>query len=105
MVKQLLKGPAARRGAAGRLAAVVLLGAAGALTIWRYEDALSRASVALDAHGDAALTQALVATFWHEREAMNEYFLAPSPAVSNEVSAQQTRFAATSARSEERRVG
>jgi hypothetical protein len=97
MVKQLLKGPAARRVAAVSLAAVVVIGAAVGLTIWRYEDALSRASVALDAHGDAALTQTLVATFWHEREAMNEYFLAPSPAVSNEVSAQQTRFAATSA--------
>src|ERR1035441_4301737 len=96
MVKQLLKGPAARRVAAVSLAAGVVIGAAVGLTTWRYDDALSRASVAVDAQGDAALTQTLVATFWHEREAMNEYFLAQSPAVSNEVSAQQTRFAAPS---------
>jgi methyl-accepting chemotaxis protein len=96
MVQQLLKGPAARGVAAVSLAAVFVIAAAVGLTIWRYEDALSRAAVALDAHGDATLTQALVATFWQEHEAMNEYFIAPSPAVSSEVSAEQTQFAATS---------
>ncbi len=96
MPKDLLRGPA-RRVAAVSLAAVVLIGALIGVAIWRYEHALSQSAVTLDARGDARLTGLLVAAFWHERQAMDEYLFAPSPATSSAVSAQRNQFAATSA--------
>ena len=75
-----------RRFAAVSVLAVALIATAVSVTIWRYEAALSRSAVALDARSDAALTETLSSDFWHEREAMNEYFLAPSPAILTEVS-------------------
>ena len=86
-----------RRFAAVSVLAVALIAAAVSVTIWRYDAALSRSAVALDARSDAALTETLSSDFWHEREAMNEYFLAPSPAILTEVSTQRRQFAATSA--------
>jgi methyl-accepting chemotaxis protein len=86
-----------RRFAAVSLTAVALIAIAVAVTIWRYEAALSRSAVALDARGDAALTEVLTSDFWHEREAIDEYFLDPSSAILTEASAQRRQFAATSA--------
>ena len=86
-----------RRFAAVSVVAVAVIATAVGVTIWRYEDALSRSAVALDARSDAALTETLSSDFWHEHEAINEYFLAPSPAIFAEVSAQRRQFAATSA--------
>ena len=96
MPKELLRGPA-RRVVAVSLAAVVVIAALSGVTIWRYQDALSKSATALDARHDARLTQVLVATFWHEHEAMNEYLFAPSPALSNEVRAARDQFLTTSA--------
>ena len=86
-----------RRFAAVSVVAVAVIATAVGVTIWRYEAALSRSAVALDARSDAALTETLSSDFWHEHEAINEYFLAPSPAIFAEVSAQRRQFAATSA--------
>ncbi len=95
MPKELLSG-SARRVAAMSVAVVAVITAAVGVTIWRYEAALSRSSVALDARHDARFTQLLVAIFWHEHEAMNEYFIDPSPAILHEIRAQQSQFTATS---------
>ncbi len=96
MPKELLTG-SARRFAVVAAVVVAVIAAAVAVTIWRYEDALSRADVAIDARHDARQTEQLNAIFWHEHEAMNEYLLNPSPASLQEISGQHADFAATSA--------
>jgi methyl-accepting chemotaxis protein len=78
------------------VAAVAVIAAVIGVTIWRYENALARAAVAVDARHDARLTEQLVATFWHEHEAMNEYVLAPSSAIRREIDARRAQFDAES---------
>jgi hypothetical protein len=96
MQKYLLRG-AARRVMVVSVVAVAVFAATAGVAIWRYEYSLSRSAAALDARQDTAVTEKLVATFWREREAMNEYLLAASPAVRQEVTAQRARFTALSA--------
>jgi methyl-accepting chemotaxis protein len=93
MQKTPLRG-AARRVVVVSVAAVTVFAAAVGVAIWRYEYALSRSAEALDARHDATFTEKLVATFWQEREAMNEYLIAASPAVLHEVTARRAQFAA-----------
>jgi methyl-accepting chemotaxis protein len=88
---------AARRFAAVSAVVVAVIAAAVAVALWRYEDALNAANAALDARHDARQTAQLNAVFWHEREAMNEYLLNPSPAIRQEVGALRGAFGTTSA--------
>jgi methyl-accepting chemotaxis protein len=94
-LKELWRG-LARRVVALSLSVVVLIAVLVGVTIWRFEDALSRSAVALDARHDARLTQQLVAIFWHEREAMAEYLSVPASGIWQEISAQRAQFSATS---------
>src|ERR1700683_4976989 len=97
MLKDLLTR-SERRVAVVSVVAVAVIAAAVLLTIWRYEAAISKWDAAQDEESDAASATALIGIFWHEREAMNEYLLVPSPAVLAEVRSQQpafTRIAAT----------
>src|SRR5277367_787212 len=94
MPKELLRG-SARRVAALSVVAVTVIAAAIGITIWRYEDALARSGVAIDARADATLTEALAAAFWHEREATHEYLETGSPALANEVNGQRQQFRRT----------
>jgi methyl-accepting chemotaxis protein len=96
MAKERHGGPA-RRVAAVSVAVVAVIAASVGVTIWRYEVALSRSATQLDARGGAVRMQALVALFWHEREAMREDLLAPSPDVLLEIRATGAQFAATAA--------
>jgi methyl-accepting chemotaxis protein len=96
MPKELLGG-SARRVLAVSVAVVALIATAVGVTIWRYEAAIASSNVAVDANGDAVLTTRLVATFWHQREAMHEYFFTPSPTILREISGQGDRFAGTAA--------
>ena len=91
MPKQLISG-SARRVVAVSVAAIAVIAIAVGVTIWRYEVALARSEEALDSAGDARSSVLLVSAFWHDREAMNEYLIAPSPAVAGEVAAQQGPF-------------
>src|ERR1017187_6371027 len=91
MPKQLISG-SARRVVAVSVAAIAVIAIAVGVTIWRYEVALTRSEEALDSAGDARSSVLLVSAFWHDREAMNEYLIAPSPAVADEVAAQQGPF-------------
>ncbi len=70
----------ARSVAAMSVAVVVVIAVAGALSIWRYEVALSRASAALDDRTDARATAVLTTTFWEERNALDSYIFHPTPA-------------------------
>src|ERR1022692_3354170 len=87
----------ARRVAAVSVAVVVVIAASVGVTIWRYEAALSRSAVELDAHIDAQRMETLAAIFWHEREAMREDLLSPSPDVLLEIRATEGQFEATAA--------
>ena len=69
----------ARRMAAVSVAVVAVIAASVGVTIWRYEVALSRSAAQLDARSETVLTATLVSLFWHEREAMREDLLTPSP--------------------------
>jgi hypothetical protein len=91
---QLISGPA-RRVALVSLAAVIVIAASVSVTIWRYQSAIGLWDSSNDAAADGQTTQALIATFWHEREAMREYFLTPLPGVMAEVASQRQTFAHT----------
>jgi methyl-accepting chemotaxis protein len=93
-----LRGGSARRVTAVSVAVVLVIAASVGVTIWRYQSALARSDIAVDAHEDAVRTAALVAGFWHEREAMREYLLDPSQTVLGEIGQLRAQFAATAAR-------
>jgi methyl-accepting chemotaxis protein len=92
-MQNYLRSKAMRRVAALSLAAVIVIAVAVTVTIWRYGAALSHADRAVDDIGDAHNTAILTGTFWHEREAMNEYLLAPSAELLSELTGQQHEFA------------
>ena len=87
----------ARRMAAVSVAVVAVIAASVGVTIWRYEVALSRSAEQLDARSETVLTATLASLFWHEREAMREDLLTPSPDVLLEIRAAGAQFAATAA--------
>jgi methyl-accepting chemotaxis protein len=92
----LFQGPA-RRLIAVCLAIVALITAVVGVTVWKHEAAIARADIALRAYHDQALTGRLEGLFWHEREAMREELLTPSPAVRAEISTTGGHFSATAA--------
>jgi len=96
MPKEVLGG-SARRVMAVSVAVVAMIATAVAVTIWRYEAAIASSNVALEAQSDAVVTTRLVAIYWHQREAMDEYFVIRSPATLREITAQRDQFAATAA--------
>ena len=67
------------------LVVVTLLTTAVGVTIWRYDHALTASDAAQESATEVALSQKSATTFWHEREAMNEYFLLPGADVFGEV--------------------
>jgi methyl-accepting chemotaxis protein len=87
----------ARRVTAVSVAVVAVIAASVGVTIWRYEAALSRSAIAVDAYHDKALTEVLIGLFWRERETMREILLTGSPAARLELGTLGDRFAATSA--------
>jgi methyl-accepting chemotaxis protein len=99
MPKELQWSPAHRAAALTMavVAVVAVIAAAVGVTIWRYEAASSRSAVELEARGETARIETLVGLFWHEREAMREDLLAPSPDVLLEIRAVEGQFAATAA--------
>jgi methyl-accepting chemotaxis protein len=84
MLRDLLRGPA-RRVAVVSTAIVLVISAAMAVTMWRYDAAQSESTAALDARTDAKHVAELTAILWHEREAMNRYLLTPSTEILGEV--------------------
>ena len=69
-------------------AAIAVIG----FSTWRYEVGLSRAAVAIGERADAMTAVALTAAFWHERQAIDSYIAAPTPAVLRAVTAQHDQF-------------
>ena len=86
------RGSAARHVATAGLAIVTVIACAGAVSTWRYQNALSRAEVAVDSANGARITAALGATFWQERLTVEHYLFNPSRRALHEVAALQARF-------------
>jgi methyl-accepting chemotaxis protein len=95
MRRALLHGQTGRI-AAISVAIVAVIAAAVGITIWRYESARAVRGVAIDSLSDSRVTAALIATFWHEREAQNEYLFSRSPEALAELRGQHNRFRALS---------
>ena len=81
------------------LVVVALLATAVGVTIWRYDHALTASDAAQESASEVALSQAAATTFWHEREAMNEYFLLPDAEVLRRGRGAARRVRASSRRS------
>jgi methyl-accepting chemotaxis protein len=96
MPKNLFTG-SARRVAVMSAVAIAVIAGVILITIWRYEVAVSTWDAAQDEAGDAGGAATLTGVFWHEREAMNEYLLDPSPATLAEIRSQQPLFTSTAA--------
>lgn len=78
--------------AGATIAVFALIAITAGVTVWRYVDAASLERAALDAREDAQVTATLAATFWHGREAVNEYVFTPSPRLLREAYTQRNRF-------------
>jgi methyl-accepting chemotaxis protein len=86
------RGSAARHVTTAGLAIVTVIACAGAVSSWRYQNALSRATVAVDSGNGARTTAALGATFWQERLTVEHYLINPSTRALRQVAALQARF-------------
>ena len=71
---------------------MTLLAVSVAITVYQYGNALSGQKHVGDRRGNSLLAQATETAFWHQREAMNEYLLLPSPELLGEVRAKSTEF-------------
>jgi methyl-accepting chemotaxis protein len=87
-MQRYLRQKSTRRVAAVSIAVVTVIAAALTVTIWRFEAAQKGWDVAVDARGDASNATRLAEAFWHEREAINEYLIAPSPPQLAEINGQ-----------------
>jgi hypothetical protein len=94
-MQNYLRANSTRMVASVSLAVVTVIAAAVAVTIWRYQTAQSDSAVAAETSHDASNSKELVALFWHEREAMNEYMLGATPALVAEISTTRQTFVKT----------
>jgi methyl-accepting chemotaxis protein len=63
------------------VALTVVCGLAAAAGVWLFVMAFNRYSTAVGARSDASVTNGVMASFWRQRQAMDQYIRAPSPAV------------------------
>jgi methyl-accepting chemotaxis protein len=71
---------------------IALLGGAVAVSIWRYEVALTQGTLRTHARAEQVQASEASARFWHEREVANEYLLVGSPLMRSEVTAEAKAF-------------
>jgi methyl-accepting chemotaxis protein len=86
------RGNAARHVTTAGLAIVTVIACAGAVSTWRYQNALSRASDAVSSSRGARITAALGATFWQERITVEHYLFNPSHKSIRRVTGLQATF-------------
>jgi methyl-accepting chemotaxis protein len=77
---------------AASVGAIVVIAAAIAITIWRYEAAISDWRRADAARGESRLAAGLVGTFWHERTEMTEDLIATRPSTAHDLAVQEREF-------------
>ena len=73
---------------------MLLIAAAAAGSIWRYDVALRHSDVALSSTTNALRVERASTFFWRERETMNEYLLHPAPVLLAEIAEEQSGFEA-----------
>jgi Methyl-accepting chemotaxis protein (MCP) signalling domain len=86
------RGSAARHVTTAGLAIVTVIACGGAVSTWRYQNALARASDAVSSGNGARITAALGATFWQERITVEHYLLSPSRNALRQVGSLQASF-------------
>jgi len=79
------------------LAVVAVIAGVTSLTVWNHEAANQRSEDAIRAYRDEVLTSQLIGLFWHEREAMREELLTPSPVTLQEITTIAAQFSAAAA--------
>jgi len=93
-----LRGSPIRHVTIAGLAIVALIACAGALSTWRYQNALARASVAVSAGNGARITAALAGTTWQQRLTVEHYLFSPTPGGLRQVRVLQAGFGRLAAR-------
>jgi Methyl-accepting chemotaxis protein (MCP) signalling domain len=84
---------------------IAVITAAIATVTWRSETARGFRLIAVQALGNSRVTGRLIATFWHEREAMTEYLFAPAPGIWLEINSLHSSFQTMTASSERGMTG
>jgi methyl-accepting chemotaxis protein len=79
--------------AVASIVVVILLAAAVAVTISRYDHALTESKLAQESTAEVTLTQQAATAFWNQREAMNEYLLLRDPELLTEIEKVRVQFA------------
>jgi methyl-accepting chemotaxis protein len=97
MIGALRHSGPARRFALFSAILVALVVAGMAVTITRYDHAISQDRAALRARFDALQAERAVTAFWRERESMNEYLIQPTAELASEVAARRGDFLAVTA--------
>jgi Methyl-accepting chemotaxis protein (MCP) signalling domain len=86
------RGNAARHVTTAGLAIVTVIACAGAVSTWRYQNALSRASDAVSSSNGARITAGLGDTFWQERLTVEHYLFNPSSRALRQLTSLQAGF-------------
>jgi methyl-accepting chemotaxis protein len=86
------RGSAARHVGTAGLAIVTVIACAGAVSTWRYQNALAKATEAVSSSNGARITAALSSTFWRERLTVEHYLVSPSPGALGQVTSLQAGF-------------
>ena len=94
---ELIRGKPTRRVTLAGVAIVTVIIGAGAVSTWRYEDALGTTLTAIDAGDGARIASEMTGTFWQERVDAENYLFSPSPAALAEVAALHNAFGRLSA--------
>jgi methyl-accepting chemotaxis protein len=92
-MQNYLRANSTRKIASVSLAAVTVIASAVSVTVWRYQVAQSDGAAAIFAGRQADQAKGVLAEFWHEREAMNEYVgIQASPEIAAEVDEERKQF-------------
>jgi methyl-accepting chemotaxis protein len=86
-------GPARRVALVGA-ALIAMIGVAGIVTPWRYDNALAGSQRVAEARLEKITAERATTAFWRQGEAMNEYLLAPADDILGEIDEQTARYRA-----------
>ena len=91
-MQNYLRAKSTRKVASVSLAVVTVIAAAVGVTIWRYQVAQANSVAAGVTSDNSIKANELLAIFWHEREAMNDYLVLAVPAIVGEIGDSRTQF-------------
>src|SRR6267142_634461 len=86
---------ASRRITAASAIIIALIGAAFAVTIWRYQHSHNASNRALEVRQERLTAESAATLFWRERESMNEYLLNGDPGILAEIADEHGSFSRT----------